>query len=75
MANDLSIENRGASPARQIRFPTHIFVHPEYNLDTFANDIAVIRVSVAFYHVPQLFPLPRSISTPADNEVCYLAGW
>ncbi len=75
MANDLTIERRGASPHRQVRFPSHLFVHPGYDLFTFANDIAVVRASVPFYNVPQLFPLPRSISTPPDNQICYLAGW
>lgn len=75
MANDLSIEQRNASPNRQIRHPSHFFVHPEFNAETFASDIAVIRASVAFYRTPTLNPLPRALETPRVGEICWLAGW
>lgn len=75
MANDLSIEQRGASADRQIRFPSHFFVHPEFHAETFANDIAVIRVTVPFYRTPTLHAFPRAIRTPDDGESCTLAGW
>jgi hypothetical protein len=75
MADDLSIQSRDASNNRQIRFVTHIFIHPDYDDWTFANDIGVVRASVPFYSTPTLRPLPRSPQTPADNEACQLAGW
>lgn len=74
MGDDLSIENRAAS-SRQIRFATHLFVHPNYDVDTLANDIAVVRVSVAFTQTLSLRPMPRATSTPTPNQVCHLGGW
>lgn len=75
MANDLSIDQRNAHSNRQIRFPSHFFVHPEFNAETFANDIAVIRTSVPFYRTPTLHAFPRAIETPQVGDVCALAGW
>jgi hypothetical protein len=75
MANDLSIESRDAHRDRQIRHPSHFFVNPEFDVETFAADIAVIRSSVPFYHTPFLFPMPRALATPEDNLICQLAGW
>ncbi|CAG9809636.1 unnamed protein product [Chironomus riparius] len=74
MGDDLSIDSRGAR-TRQIRFATHIFAYPNYHALTLENDIAVVRVSVAFHQTPTLQPMPRSRMTPNPNEVCQLAGW
>jgi hypothetical protein len=74
MGDDLSIESR-ATPQRQIRYATHIFAHPMYNVDTLANDIAVVRVSVPFMQTPTLRPMPRAQATPEDSQICHLAGW
>ena len=75
MGDDLTILMRGASTRRQIRFASHLFVHPNFNIDTYANDIGVIRTSVPFYQTPTFRAIPRSITTPADNQLCHLAGW
>jgi hypothetical protein len=74
MGDDLSIESR-ASPQRQTRYATHIFAHPSYDVDTLANDIAVVRVSVPFAQTPTFRPMPRAPMTPNPDQVCHLAGW
>lgn len=74
MGDDLSIESR-ASPQRQIRYVTHIFAHPSYNVDTLENDIAVLRSSVPFIQTPNFRPMPRAQAIPGVNQVCHLAGW
>lgn len=74
MGDDLSIESRGAR-TRQIRFATHIFAYPNYHAITLENDIAIVRVSVAFHQTPTLQPMPRARMTPNPNEICQLAGW
>lgn len=75
MADDLSILSRNPAPSRQIRFATHIFVHPGYDDFTYANDIAIVRVSVPFTQTATLRAVPRSTFTPPDNQACHLAGW
>ena len=74
MGDDTSIQRFGSS-SRQIRFASHIFVHPDFNLRTYIADIAVIRVSTAFTQTATLAPLQRTFFTPADNTNCNLAGW
>ncbi|CAO1438468.1 unnamed protein product [Diamesa hyperborea] len=74
IGDDISIQRWG-SDKRQIRFVTHIFAHPSYNTWTFDADIAVIRLSVPFIQTSTFRPIPRSFSTPFDNQECQLAGW
>lgn len=54
---------------------SHIFAHPSYNTWTYDADIAVIRLSVPFTQTSTFRPIPRSFSTPFDNQECQLAGW
>lgn len=74
MGDDLSVQRHGA-PSRQIRWASHLFAHPEFDLVTYAADIGVIRVTSPFIQTTTLRPVPRSIHTPADNMNCNLAGW
>ena len=74
MANDLSI-TRISSASRQIRFPTHIFIHPQYDLWNIRNDIAMIRVSVPFRQTSTLWPLQKATTLPQPWTKCSLAGW
>ena len=74
MGDDVSIQRHGAA-TRQVRFASHIFVHPSFNIDTYGSDIAVIRVSQSFQQTGTLRAFPRSFSTPPDGVNCNLAGW
>lgn len=42
MGNDL--RTSGSSSSRQVRIGSKIFIHIRYNKDTFANDVAALRV-------------------------------
>lgn len=48
--------------------------HPNFNTDTLANDIAVLRVSpnIIFNDLTQAIPL---VSRNVDNEVLEVSGW
>jgi len=74
MGDDTSIQRWG-SGSRQIRFPSHLFVHPAFSLRTYSSDIAVIRTSSPFTRTQTLNFLPRVFFTPSDDEFCNLAGW
>jgi hypothetical protein len=74
MGDDTSIQRWG-NERRQIRFPSHLFIHPSFNVITYDADIAVVRVSVPFIQTSSLRALPRSFSTPPDDLNCNLAGW
>lgn len=74
MADDTSIQTHGAA-TRQIRFPSHFFLHPSFDVVTYTADIAVVRTSVAFAQTTTLRPLPRSFNTPMERLSCNLAGW
>ena len=74
MGDDLSIQRHGTS-TRQLRFPSHLFVHPSFNVRTYDADLAVIRVSNPFTQTATLRPFPRAFVTPTDDLNCNLAGW
>lgn len=74
MGDDLSIQRWGAD-SRQIRFASHLFVHPSFGVRTFNADIAVVRTSVPFTTTNTLRALPRSFTTPMETLSCNLGGW
>ena len=74
MGDDVSIE-AATNPARQIRVAQQLFVHPDFETLTGLNDIGVVRVETPFVRSSTFFPIPQSLSTPADNTTCRLAGW
>ncbi|GAB0097652.1 Peptidase S1 domain-containing protein [Sergentomyia squamirostris] len=76
MAGDVSIQRNNPAPTREIRLVSHIFAHPNYDIGTMENDIAVIRVSVPF-RLQQGIVSPRALSRfiPQVGTVCELAGW
>jgi Trypsin len=74
MGDDTSIQRWG-SPSRQLRFASHLFVHPSFNVRTYDADLAVVRVSNPFSQTANLRPQPRAFTTPIDNLNCNLAGW
>ncbi|XP_059620668.1 trypsin-like [Phlebotomus argentipes] len=76
MAGDVSIVRNDAAPTREVRFLSHIFVHPDYDIATMENDIAVLRLSLPFrLQQGVVSPQPLSRSIPAVGTVCNLAGW
>lgn len=74
MGDDVSIQRHGQH-TRQIRFPSHLFLHPSFDVISYTADIAVARVSVPFQTTRTLRPLPRSFSSFPDGLPCQLAGW
>lgn len=75
MGNDLAITATG-NETRQMRQVCNVFMHPQYNADTNANDVAVFRVSVPFDFDGTTFKAtPMSTATPADGALCSVAGW
>jgi len=59
----------------QSRDATHVFVHPQYNLNSLINDIAIIRVSPSFTSTNSFYPTIRINETPVTNYNCSVAGW
>lgn len=75
MGNDLLITATG-SASRQVRLVSHVFVHTQFSLITLVNDVAVLRVSVAFAMNGTTFqPTNITTVTPVDYTVCRVAGW
>uniref|UniRef100_A0A7G3AZY4 limulus clotting factor C n=1 Tax=Lutzomyia longipalpis TaxID=7200 RepID=A0A7G3AZY4_LUTLO len=76
MAGDVSITRNSPAATRETRLVSHIFAHPDYDIGTMENDIAVIRVSIPF-RLQQgiVMPRPLSRSVPPVGTVCVLAGW
>jgi trypsin len=68
MGDDVSI-TPVASRSRQIRFASHIFVHPRYSSWTMANDIAVVRVSVQFTRTTTFQPLNMNQHSPVPDTM------
>ena len=57
-----------------------IFMHPEYEPNTMANDIAVLRTNISFIYGKRVVPaaMPDDfMPTLETNEtsICYTAGW
>lgn len=74
MADDLTIARVGGSTQRQIRNVYHVFIHPEYQVYTALNDIAVLKVA-QFSGTPSLSPALLAEETPREGSHCTLAGW
>lgn len=75
IGDDLSISVISGNTNRQIRNPTHVFVHPEYNLNTRDKDIAILRVNVSYSASPTFNPVPRAQDPPTADIQCSVAGW
>lgn len=69
MGDDTTI-TANASPTRQMRRATQLFVHPQYDAETFENDIAVIRVRRPFNQTGSFAPMRRAFTRPGDNTTC-----
>lgn len=75
MGDDLEVSAIPSNPGRQVRQASHIFVHLEYNTESYVNDIAVIRVLEPFYVTLTFHPVERTSETPANDLGCAVAGW
>ncbi|XP_037041047.1 trypsin-like [Bradysia coprophila] len=75
MGDDLTISVISGNANRQIRLATHVFVHPEFNLNRTEHDIAVIRVNETFTPSITFNPVPRGQDSPGVNTQCSVAGW
>ncbi|XP_055587875.1 trypsin-3-like [Uranotaenia lowii] len=61
---------------REVRNVTHIFVHPNYNLLTGNNDLAVMRLHTPlpeFHNTIEPASINRRLLS--DNTMCQYAGW
>ncbi|XP_001651953.2 anionic trypsin-1 [Aedes aegypti] len=74
IAGDVNLVS--ASIRREVRNVTHLFVHPNYNVQTSNNDLAVIRVNTMFPEFHNTIE-PAVINTKilAENTQCQYAGW
>lgn len=75
MGDDLEVSAIPSNPGRQVRQVSHIFVHLEYNSESYVNDIAVIRVLEAFYVTLTFYPVELTFETPVNDLRCAVAGW
>lgn len=75
MGDDLSISVQSGNANRQLRVPTHVFVHQEFNLNRTEHDIAIIRANQTFGSTITFNPVPRGQDTPPVNTLCSVGGW
>ncbi|XP_055616972.1 serine protease 1-like [Toxorhynchites rutilus septentrionalis] len=65
-----------SSIRREIRNVTHLFVHPNYNRNTFNNDLAVLRVNTPFPEIHNTIePAIGNTRVLPDSTQCQYAGW
>ncbi|XP_012532427.2 trypsin [Monomorium pharaonis] len=62
-------------PSRQERKVLDIRIHPEFDISTLHNDVAVIQLSEPFTFTPELNNVPLSANAPVPKTVCQVAGW
>lgn len=74
MGDDLTLSVVSGNQNRQLRNATHVFVHPEYNLDRLDHNIAVVRTE-PFTVSPTFNPVVRPQDSPPANTQCSIAGW
>lgn len=74
MGDDTSIQRNSFGP-RQIRFPSHLFLHPSFDVVSYNADIAVVRLERAFQQSQTLRHVPRAFRSPIEGNECQLAGW
>lgn len=75
MGGDLTISVISVNPNRQLRAPSHVFVHPAYNLYTYDHNVAVIRTDLPYALTITFGPVQRVMDSPAVNSLCRVAGW
>ncbi|KAJ6637745.1 Trypsin-1 [Pseudolycoriella hygida] len=63
------------SATRQARSVSHVFVHPQYQIEGILNDVAILRTSLAFQISPTFAPVQRIRVSPAPGTSCAVAGW
>lgn len=63
------------TPSRQQRRVLEIKIHPEFNLMTLQNDIAILKLSEPFELTPELHSVPLPGNALVPNTVCQVAGW
>jgi hypothetical protein len=49
--------------------------HPNYNSNTLANDVSVVRVQVPFVWSDRVSTIPLSSATTGGNVLAVLTGW
>ncbi|XP_058446580.1 transmembrane protease serine 9-like [Malaya genurostris] len=74
IAGDTALAPIGAR--RQTRRVTHIYVHPQFNVFTRENDVAVLRLNLSFNFPSNTVNIARRATriTPI-GETCQFAGW
>ncbi len=75
MGDDLSLSVETGNLNRQLRGVSHVFVHPEFNIATNDNNIAVIRVNASYTTSGTFNPVSRPDDSPPVNTQCSVAGW
>lgn len=58
---------------------THIFVHPEFNRETFENDIALFKLHSAVHYSNYIQPICLPPAHPQlythNKTKCFISGW
>lgn len=75
MGDDLSISVISGNPNRQLRSASHVFVHPEFNLQTLDHNVAVIRTNLPYTQSATFNTVIRPTDSPPVNTQCIVAGW
>lgn len=75
MGDDLTISVVSGNQNRQLRSASHVFVHPEFNLNTLDHNVAVVRTDLPYNESPTFNPVSRPTDSPPPNTQCSVAGW
>lgn len=54
---------------------TEIFVHPNFNLNTLDNNIALLNIDDGVYWRPYVHPIPIGSGFTRGNVIATVAGW
>ncbi|XP_072743648.1 trypsin-like [Anoplolepis gracilipes] len=60
---------------RQERGVEEFRTHPEFNLNTLQNDVAVLQLSAPFEFTPEVHSLPLPTNPIVPETLCQVSGW
>ncbi|XP_058791208.1 trypsin-like [Phymastichus coffea] len=73
IAGEIVLKN--TNRARQWSYVSERIVHPEFDIDTLHNDVALLRVETPFVFDPYVRPAPVMRDKMIPHTECQVAGW
>lgn len=73
VAGELQLDTQ--TKVGQRRGVVEIHVHPEFNISTLQNDVALLHLKVPFKLTEEITPIRLAVAPPKAGTVCQVAGW